>query len=466
VTEAFHNSPNAPSPCSEGTREQLIADIFAWFDNVDSSCEHVFWLNGLAGTGKSAVARTFADRARKQGRLAATFFFSRNLAETRQPSAIIPTIAYQLALHLPSIRPLICAALDADRHVRDRDIVAQAETLLEPVSRTAISDGPFLVVLDALHDMEMSIVQSDVHHYLHRSFTQLARDRNLALPFPSASQLDELVQRAGSLFVYAAMVVRWISAPGARPSLRLQQVLANDEDEMPFQHKFLDNMYTEILSEAAETSGDPNQHERALKNDISTVVLLQEPVHASALVILVGEERRAAGLLPLLSAVLLVDEFESAPVRMFHPSFPEFIVSKERCRDDRFLVMASEGHLRLATRCLEVMNMHLRENICDIEDPSLPNTEVDHLQRTLDHVAPAELRYACKYWHVHLRFANATQSSLVGSLGTFYTTHLLHWIELLGLLNELPTTQVGLQLLLADLRVRTHSQVCSSCAHF
>jgi hypothetical protein len=293
------------------------------------------------------VARTVADRARKQGRLAATFFFSRNLAETRQPSAIISTIAYQLALHLPSIRPLICAALDADRHVRDRDIVAQAETLLEPVSRTAISDGPFLVVLDALdecrfeygrqggdavpkllekfgsmghikflitsrveapiqrmltsvrsrvalHDMEMSIVQSDVHHYLHRSFTQLARDRNLALPFPSASQLDELVQRAGSLFVYAAMVVRWISAPGARPSLRLQQVLANDEDEMPFQHKFLDNMYTEILSEAAETSGDPKKHERALKNVISTVVLLQEPVHASALVILVGEERRAA----------------------------------------------------------------------------------------------------------------------------------------------------------------------------
>jgi hypothetical protein len=347
VTQAFHDFPNAPSPCLEGTREQLIADIFAWFDNLDSSCGHVFWLNGLAGTGKSAVARTIADRAQHQGRLAATFFFSRNSANTREPSAIIPTIAYQTALSLPSIRRVICAALDFDPRVRDRSAVVQARILLDNISRAAVSGGPFLVVLDALdechmengcpggdavpqlleklgslghikflitsrveapiqrmltnvssrvalHDIEQSIVQRDIHHYLHRSFTQLARYRNLVLPFPSASQLDELVQRAGSLFVYAAMVVRWISAPGARPSLRLQQVLANDEDEMPFQHKFLDNMYTEILSEAAETSGDPKKHERALKNVISTVVLLQEPVHASALVILVGEERRAA----------------------------------------------------------------------------------------------------------------------------------------------------------------------------
>jgi hypothetical protein len=114
VTEAFHNTPSAPSPCLEGTREQLISDIFTWFNNPDPSGKHVFWLNGLAGTGKSAVARTVADHAQEQGRLAATFFFSRSLVVTRAPSAIIPTIVYQLARHLKSIRPLICAAVDFD----------------------------------------------------------------------------------------------------------------------------------------------------------------------------------------------------------------------------------------------------------------------------------------------------------------------------------------------------------------
>jgi WD40 repeat protein len=501
VTEAFHDTSNAPTPCLEGTRKQLISDIFAWLNNPDPSGEHVFWLNGLAGTGKSAVARTVADCAQEQSRLAATFFFSRNSVVTRAPSAIIPTIMYQLARHLPPIRSLICAAVDSDPHIRDRGVAAQAKTLLEHVSRTTISDGPFLVVLDALdecyfendrqggdavpmlldkfkslgcikflitsrdegpirrmfdafqskvalHDIEKSIVQSDIHHYLQYSFAELARNRKLAPPFPPVRDLEELVRRAGSLFVYAATVAKWISA---EPLLRLQQVLEKNKDEVPYQHKFLDGMYSEILSEAAKTSSNPEKHGRALKNVISTIVLLQEPVCVSALATLAGEKDRTAGLLPLLSAVLLVDEH--APVRLFHPSFPEFMVSDQRCREERFLVKGSEGHLRLAAQCLEVMNVHLQENICNIKDPSLLNTEVHLLQQTLNRVAPVELRYACKHWHAHLRLADATTSDLVDGLETFCTTHLLQWLELLSLLNELPTAQIALPLLLAYLRV-------------
>jgi nicotinamide mononucleotide adenylyltransferase len=506
VKEAFHDAPNAPTPCLEGTRKQLISDIFDWFNNADPSCEHVFWLSGLAGTGKSSVARTIANHAQDQGRLAATYFFSRNTATTRAPSAIIPTIVYQLARSLLSLRLILCADIASDRDVHDREVPVQAKTLLDNVSRQAVSDGPFLVVLDALdecyfengrqggdavpkllekfrplghikflitsrveapiqrmfdnirsqvalHDIEKNIVQSDIHHYLDHSFTELARDRKLAPPFPPASELNELVRRAGSLFVYAATVTKWISQPEAQPLLRLREVLDKDEDEMPYQHKFLDDMYSEILSQAAKTSSNPRKHERALKNVISTVVLLQEPVCASALAILAGEQIRTVALLPLLSAVLLVDK--SAPVRLFHPSFPEFILSEERCQDKRFLVRASEDHLHLAARCLEVMNMHLQEDICDTKDPSLPNSEVHHLQRTLERVAPAELRYACKHWHVHLRLANATSSSLVGGLEVFCTTRLLQWLEFLSLLSELPAAQAGIRLLLAYLRVRT-----------
>jgi WD40 repeat protein len=495
----------------QGTRQQLIADIFAWLN--DPSSERVFWLNGLAGTGKSAVARTIADRAQDQGCLAATFFFSRNSAETREPSVIIPTISYQLALCLPSIRLLICAALDSDRHVRDRGVVAQARTLLSNISRATASGGPFLVVLDALdechlengrhggdavpqllekfgslghikflitsrvevsiqrmfeglrgqvalHDMEKSIVQGDIQHYLDRSFAEVARNRKLALPFPLAKDLDELVRRAGTLFIYAATVAKWISDPDDQPLLRLQQVLEKDEDEVTYQHKFLDDMYNGILTQAAKTSRNPRKHESALKSVISTVVLLQEPVPASALAILAGEETRTDALLPLLSAVLLVDN--STPVRLFHPSFPEFIVSDERCRDERFLIRAPEGHFHLAIQCLKVMNMHLRENICNLKDPSVPNAEVPYLLQTLEQVVPAELRYACKHWHVHLRLADVTSSRLADSLETFCATHLLHWLELLSLLNELPTAQAGIPLLLAYLRVCTSFPSLSS----
>jgi hypothetical protein len=226
-------------------------------------------------------------------------------------------------------------------HVRNRGVAAQAKTLLEDVSPTTILGGPFLVVLDALdkcyfengrqggdavpmlldkfkllgcikflitsrdegpiwrmfktfqsqvalHDIEQTIIQRDIYHYLQHLFAELACSQNLDLPFPSAQDLDELVRRAGPLFIYAVTVTKWISDPGARPLLRLQQVLEKDEDEVLYQHKFLDDMYFEILLQAAETSGNPRKHVCALKNIISVVILLQEPVLASTLAILAG----------------------------------------------------------------------------------------------------------------------------------------------------------------------------------
>jgi hypothetical protein len=487
VKEAFHDAPNASEMCLPGTREQLLADLSAWFDDLDSSRERVFWLNGLAGTGKTTVARTMAARAYDQGRLGATFFFSRNVAAARDPAAILPTIAYQLAHYQSPFCASICTSLSFDKDVRDRGILAQARVLFDNLSHVALSDTPLLIVLDALdechlengceggdavplllakfaslpsvkilitsrvedtikcmfdgvnsrlalHDIEADIVQSDILHYLKHTLGERARVRKLPLPFPTDGELDELVKRAGTLFIYAATVAKWVSDPKALPNLRLQQVLNQDAEEAAYQHKMLDGMYSQILQQAAQTSGNPKPHERALYHVLSAVVLLQEPLHEAALASLAGEDTRAGGILPLLSAVLLVDE--AAPVRLFHPSFPDFITDEERCMDKWFLVTRSEGHLRLAIPCLEIMNTGLREDICDIRNPSLANDEVADLEERLERVAPSELRYACNYWHTHLRLAASTSSGLIERLETFCSLHLLHWIELLSLLGD------------------------------
>jgi hypothetical protein len=473
--------------CLAGTRQKLLANLFAWFDDVDSSRERVFWLNGLAGTGKTTVARTIATRAHKQGRLAAAFFFSRNIAVTRSPSAVLPTIAYQLAHYQHLFRTAVCAAVGADEDVRDRGVTIQADALFSNLRGITVPDTPLLIVLDALdecylengreggdavplllaqfasvpsvkilitsrvedtlkymfdgvtnlalHNIEADIVQSDIGHYLKHTLGEQARVRGLPLPFPADDDLRELVVRAGKLFIYAATVVKWVSDSKADPKLRLQQVLDQDVDEVAFQHKLLDGMYLQIIAGAAQTSGNPLPHERALANTLSTVVLLQEPMHAPALASLAGENKRAGAILPLLSAVLLADE--TALVRLFHPSFPDFITDEGRCSDKRFLVRRAEGHLWLAIRCLEIMNSNLRENICDLENPSLPNNDVADLDLRLEHAASPELRYACKYWHVHICSANVTSPDLLKCLEVFCTSHLLHWIELLSLLDDM-----------------------------
>ncbi len=47
--------------------------------------EHIFWLNGLAGTGKSTIAKTIAEWARKESILGGCFFFRTRRGGTEQP---------------------------------------------------------------------------------------------------------------------------------------------------------------------------------------------------------------------------------------------------------------------------------------------------------------------------------------------------------------------------------------------
>jgi ABC-type molybdenum transport system ATPase subunit/photorepair protein PhrA len=59
--------------CLPGTRVGLLKKTNGWADGQDN-----FWLHGLAGKGKSTVARTVAHRYHNTQRLAASFFFSRD----------------------------------------------------------------------------------------------------------------------------------------------------------------------------------------------------------------------------------------------------------------------------------------------------------------------------------------------------------------------------------------------------
>ncbi|RYP55222.1 hypothetical protein DL770_010934 [Monosporascus sp. CRB-9-2] len=58
--------------CLSDTRVDLLKEIYNWADGQDERC--IFWLNGLAGTGKSTTARTVARKYFERGGLGASFF--------------------------------------------------------------------------------------------------------------------------------------------------------------------------------------------------------------------------------------------------------------------------------------------------------------------------------------------------------------------------------------------------------
>jgi hypothetical protein len=68
--------------CLHGTGVEVLSDILVWARRKDSSgCERINWLNGMAGTGRSTIARTILRASHNVGRLSASFFFSRGREE-------------------------------------------------------------------------------------------------------------------------------------------------------------------------------------------------------------------------------------------------------------------------------------------------------------------------------------------------------------------------------------------------
>jgi hypothetical protein len=92
------------------------------------------------------------------------------------------------------------------------------------------------------------------------------------------------------------------------------------------------------------------------------------------------------------------------------------------------------------------MNQQLRQNICEIKDPSLFNSEVYDLPHRLDTKVSHELRYACLHWVEHVTSSKSAASEILDQLKPLCEEHIVHWIELLSLLGRLsPSAEMLLQ---------------------
>lgn len=119
------------------------------------------WVTGPPGSGKSAIMGSLADRCEADGILGATFFFSSwapsNLQ--RRKTAVVPTIAHQLARYHPGLRVEISKSLEANPDVFFKHLQEQMEVLiLAPVRRIADRPGDSslrgVIIIDGLDECE------------------------------------------------------------------------------------------------------------------------------------------------------------------------------------------------------------------------------------------------------------------------------------------------------------------------
>ncbi|PVH68198.1 hypothetical protein DL98DRAFT_633298, partial [Cadophora sp. DSE1049] len=146
--------------CLSSTRADLLQEIYDWADGNDGQDERcIFWLSGLAGTGKSTISRTIARRYSEQKSLGASFFFSRGGGDVSHAGKFFTSLAVQLADAVPSLQARICDAIRKQSDIANLSLLDQWRELVIRPLRLVKSDKPsspssYLLVVDALDECD------------------------------------------------------------------------------------------------------------------------------------------------------------------------------------------------------------------------------------------------------------------------------------------------------------------------
>lgn len=133
----------------------------------------MFWLNGLAGTGKSTIAQTFAEISFADGKLGASFFCSRDFEDRSKLQAIFPTLAFQLAYRHPLFREKLLRVLRANPGIGQESLCSQLEkVIVGPLKATGIWT---LIIVDALDECKDQEPASAILSVLSRYIDEIPR---------------------------------------------------------------------------------------------------------------------------------------------------------------------------------------------------------------------------------------------------------------------------------------------------
>ena len=475
--------------CLRGTRTAILDEIELWIRDFDKP--PVYWLNGLAGTGKSTIAQTIAERAFADGRLGASFFCSRDFEDRRSLQSIIPTLAVQLARRYTEFRSTFVRLVQSDPEIVHESLYNQMKTLIvQPLLESSIST---VIVIDALdecedeepasailsifgqfvaevpmvkffitgrpesciregfrlpllakatdvfvlHKVEPDQVDKDIRLFFGHNFSELKTRRHGLDGWPTEEQLDLLCERAGGLFVYAMATVRFIDQRNGSPKKQLDCLLQSQSSSV-FEGKTklrasttLDSLHTSIL-QAAFGDDDPENDSR-IRSVLGAVALATNPLSPSAIAALLGfESEEVFPILVSMHSLLVLQEDINQPVRPFHKSFLDYIVNPARCLTSRFRVCPSDQHTELLVGSLETMNRELEWNICKLPDGVVNPEVIDLRERTKEHIGQA-LEYACRSWYRHL--IGAIPAHIAPILRRFLEEKFLFWLEVLSVLG-------------------------------
>ncbi|KAJ1307681.1 hypothetical protein OPQ81_001772 [Rhizoctonia solani] len=469
--------------CTPGTRVRVLKEILDWAHSGGHGT--IYWLNGMAGTGKTTIAYSLCKQLNAEHKLAASFFCSRLREECRMVKRIIPSIAYQLARFSLPFLSVLSAVLEKDLDLHSSSLHIQFEELIaKPLHKTkdTLPEG-LVVVIDALDECEnkestgkildlllnkaanlpirflissrpeseirdrMTEEQVESRLVLHELGTDEVRLdiekylwEGLAKMNPSEDDITQLAKKAGVLFIYAATAVRYIGYDNFRsdPRGRLRAILDGPQSQGDGETKDIDELYKKIIETAFNDQGRRKVERENMKRVLYTVLCTREPLTVaglSGLLKINNVDEVQTALRPLWSVLHVAGTSGLAVVTTLHASFPDFMFSSARSKS--YHCDPEAQNQKLAELCFEcIARVRPQFNICKLESSYLPDDKAPNLQERVESAIPPELLYACQYWADHVE-AGKGVSTVIKQLQEFLSTNLLLWMEVLNLRKQM-----------------------------
>jgi hypothetical protein len=491
--------------CLEGTRTDLLRRASDWLRSATTlsspgtaTLPRVFWLYGMAGSGKSSVAHTVAKLADEDKDVdLSCFFCKRDDPDLSNSRKVLPTLAYLIAQHdaqvdyraalldlfsnrsnttittasintqfkllfgdlLPKIagadrsRVIVIDALDECGRSEDQGRLAESilslvqaapwikvfvTSRLEETIRQALMSPTDRCISSNIN--EETEIDADIRRFVEARMAKASVLKKIASDF-LPSEIDRLVQQAAGLFIWASTLFKYVES-SRNPLRDLRRFLSGDTAQKPL--KKLYNLYDTVL----ESVVDPDHsNDVAVLDAILGAVFVtagNRPLSADALSVFLRADQEfedesgatVRNWVRALHAVLYEDQSAGmrGAIRAYHPSFLDFL-EKKLASGLQFSL--KQIHRLMFNGCMQTMDTKLKFNICQLQDASLLNKDVPDLNNRISSSISEALQYSSLFWFAHLSHSDLKHDGqAISSVSALLSTEKFSfWLEVLSLLG-------------------------------
>lgn len=303
-----------PPRCHENTRRVVLQEILSWMILADTErAAWMAWLNGAAGAGKSAICQTIAEMCATQGIHVASFFFFRTDPTRNTIQPLVATLVYQMIQLVPEIKDIILSTIEGNPLIFQQSLATQLDELVIKPLRwlqfsgsvlklrfiidgvdecsgsehqldiihtfskfLAVKDCPIILLLGSRAERHLQpafrssrvsqillqlplddnyLSDNDIYIFIRDKFAEIKATHSFShlinVTWPPPSIVQEIVDKSSGQFIYASVVMKFISDPRSHPESQLAIIhgLRPSGFGPPLPFAQLDTFYRHIFSQ-------------------------------------------------------------------------------------------------------------------------------------------------------------------------------------------------------------------------